>query len=100
MLNQQGDVLMFKVTEIPDGAKKLSHLVLMEGEATGHAHRVSEGLAYLFEYGDTKYLQVVSKKAVVTHEEHHAQTLKKGIYKIGRVLEYDHFMEESRSVLD
>ena len=100
MMNQQGDVLMFRVEEIPKGAKKLNHCVLMEGELTGHAHRVSEGIAYLFEHGSTKYLQVVSEKAVVTHEEHHAQTLDKGIYKIGQVKEYDHFLEESRFVAD
>jgi len=100
MLNQQGDVLMFRVDEIPKDAKKLNHLVIMEGELTGHAHRVSEGIAYLFEHGSTKYIQVVSEKAVVTHEEHHAQTLDKGSYRINQVKEYDHFLEESRAVID
>ena len=32
---QQGDVLIFKIDEIPAGAKKLNHLVLAEGEETG-----------------------------------------------------------------
>lgn len=95
---QQGDVLMEKVNEIH--GNKLDHLILQEGELTGHAHRVSTGLAELFETGSTRYLNVISDEAVVTHEEHYSITLPKGIYKVSRVQEYDHFKEEARNVQD
>ena len=99
-LRQQGDVLLFSAEEVPAGAKKLAHLVLQEGEHTGHAHRVSSGLAELFETGSTKYLKVLSDEAVITHEEHKPVTLPKGTYKIGIVKEYDHFTEEIRQIRD
>jgi len=98
-LYQQGDVLMFAVESI-DESKKLNHLVLAEGEATGHMHKVTNGLAELFETGSTKYLKVLSEEATITHEEHKPITIPKGLYKIGIVREYDHFLEESRNVAD
>lgn len=56
MFYQQGDVLLVPCENIY--GKKLDHLTLMEGEATGHAHKVSNGLAELFETGSTKFLRV------------------------------------------
>lgn len=100
MFYQQGDTLIFKTDEMPKDAKLLEHKTLMEGELTGHAHRISKGLAELFENGTTKYLKVLSEEAVLTHEEHNQIVLPKGIYKIGRVREYDHFAEEARNVVD
>jgi hypothetical protein len=98
MLIQQGDVLIEKVSEIK--GKKLNHLTLAEGEATGHHHTVTKGEAELYEYEGTLFLNVKSDEAVVTHQEHKAVTLPKGKYKIGRVREYDHFSEEARQVRD
>ena len=100
MLLQQGDVLITKVNVNEIKGDKLNHLVLMEGELTGHAHRISKGLAELFENGSTKYLKVLSEEAILTHEEHGTITIPKGFYKIGRVREYDHFAEEARNVQD
>ena len=99
MFLQQGDCLIFGIDVVPEG-EKLNHLVLMEGEMTGHAHRISQGLAELFESGSTKYLKVLSDEAVLTHEEHGPITIPKGTYKIGRVREFDHFSEEARAVQD
>lgn len=99
MYYQQGDVLVVSIDEIPK-ATKLDHLILQTGEVTGHAHRISNGLAELFETGSTKYLKVLSDEAVLTHEEHKPITLPKGLYKIGIVREYDHFIEEARNVQD
>jgi len=95
---QQGDVLLFKVEKLE--GKKLDHLVLAEGEVTGHCHKISKGLAELFESGSTKYLEVKSDYAELTHEEHKTITIPKGIYKVGIVKEFDHFLEESRNVQD
>ena len=95
---QQGDVLIKSCDEIKGDIQ--NHLVLQEGEMTGHAHRVSDGLAELFLNGSTKYLRVKSDTATISHEEHNAITIPKGLYKIGIVREYDHFAEEARNVKD
>lgn len=98
MLIQQGDVLIKKIDAVK--GTEVNHLVLAEGEVTGHAHRVTEGDATLYSDNGTLYLHVESEKAVVTHEEHHAVTIPHGDYQIGIVKEYDHFLEEVREVKD
>jgi hypothetical protein len=98
MLYQQGDVLLHKVTEIK--GKKLNHLTLALGEATGHHHTITKGDAELFDHEGTLFLRVNSKEAQLTHQEHNTITLPKGDYKIGIVREYDHFSEEARNVRD
>ncbi len=98
MYYQQGDVIIEKVSGVE--GKKLDHLVLQTGEATGHAHRISKGLAELFESGSTKFLRILSNEAVLTHEEHKQIILPKGDYKIKIVREHDHFAEEARYVQD
>ena len=98
MLLQQGDVLIQSVSEIK--GKKLNHLTLAKGEATGHHHTITEGDAELFEHEGTMFLRVNSKEAILTHQEHGAITIPKGDYKIGIVREFDHFAEEARNVQD
>jgi hypothetical protein len=98
MILQQGDVILTMVKNLE--GKKLCHLVLAEGEVTGHCHKISKGLAELFENGSTKYLNVKSDTAELTHEEHKKIIIPKGIYRVGIVKEYDHFLEESRNVMD
>jgi hypothetical protein len=99
MMYQQGDVLIKKVKSF-SGGKKLDHLRLAEGEATGHAHKVSEGKAELYEKDGIMYLRVNSDTATVTHEEHKEIELSRGDYEINIVQEYDHFEEEARNVVD
>jgi hypothetical protein len=98
----QGDVFCCKVEKIPEMAKKEKHLILAEGEATGHFHKVSEGNAVLYTIPDSvdKFLEVLSDNATITHEEHKPITLSKGIYKVGIVQEYDYDAEEIRQVRD
>ena len=98
----QGDVFCCKVEKIPEGAKKADNLILAEGEATGHFHRVATGEAVLYTIPNSvdKFLEIISETATVTHEEHKPITLPKGIYKIGIVSEYDYDLEEARQVRD
>ncbi len=98
---QQGDVCLRKINPPKDrsGLKKLDHLILAEGEVTGHAHRVT-GDAVLMEAIDGLLLEVFGKGATVTHEEHGHLTLAPGTYKVGKIREYDHFAEEAREVRD
>lgn len=98
MYYQQGDVIVENCEKVT--GKKLDHLVLETGEVTGHAHRITKGLAELFETGSTKYLKVVSDTAELTHEEHGTVVLPKGDYIVRKVREYDHFTEEARNVID
>ena len=82
---------------IPKKAKKLSHTVLAEGEATGHSHRATGGVLY----ADDDDLWLVTEVPVeIEHEEHDTQTLAPGTMRIGRVREMDHFAEEARRVTD
>jgi len=98
MFYQQGDVLIKKVSEVK--GKKLDHLTLAKGEATGHHHTITDGDAELFEHERTLYLRVNSNEATVTHQEHSAVTIPKGDYQVEIVKEYDHFAEEVRNVRD
>jgi len=94
---RHGDVYLKKGT-VPDKAVKLDHLVLAEGEVTGHAHRISEGDADLYEKDGKIYLSVKSETAALTHEEHSKIDLPKGDYEIGIQQEYE--PEGWRNVVD
>ena len=95
---QQGDVILIKVSGIK--GKKLNHLTLTYGEATGHHHTITKGDAELYEHEGTLFLKVDSDTAELTHQEHNTIVLPKGDYEVKRVREYDHFSEEARRVQD
>lgn len=99
MLYQQGDVLIQSVETVQ--GKKLTHLILAQGEATGHDHRITKGDAELYETdsGDL-FLRVTSPVAELTHQEHKPITLPRGDYRVRLVREYDHFTEEAHQVQD
>lgn len=98
MFYQQGDVLIKKVKAVK--GKKLNHLTLAEGEATGHHHTITKGDAELYEHEGTLFVKAKSDEVELTHQEHKTVTLPKGDYEIGIVKEYDHFAEEARRVAD
>jgi len=80
MKYRQGDVIIKKVPEVK--GKKLNHLTLAEGEVTGHAHKITEGDADLYEHEGTLFLRVKSEEAILTHEEHKRVVLPKGDFEI------------------
>ena len=103
MLIQQGDVLI-QTAKIPASAKikapSKRGIILAEGEATGHAHVITDtDNAVLFEDDNTVYLRVL-KDLHLNHEEHAVITIPRGDYQVKKVQEYDHFAEEARSVKD
>lgn len=98
MFYQQGDVIIKKVDGIK--GKKLKHLTLALGEATGHHHTITEGEAELYEKDGILFLRVESEKATLTHQEHDPIVIEKGDYEIGIVKEYDHLSDEVRNVCD
>ena len=103
---RQGDVLLIPTTEAvpadttPEVAEG-GRLILMHGEATGHAHAVLERDATIRSRGSgmtvERWLQVHATTALV-HEEHAPIPLKAGTYKILRQREYH--PEAIRNVAD
>lgn len=101
---QQGDVFFLEVESVPKGASAVKAgdrgYILAEGETTGHAH-VMEPLPGLdVTEKDGMFFIRVPASATVTHEEHKPVTVPAGIWKVSKVREYDHFVEEARSVQD
>ncbi len=97
MYNQQGDVLMFKVDSKPKGLKKVKSNLVHKGNS--HNHTLT-GNFRLYETKELGIFIVANENCKLVHPEHKTIKLSKGIYKKEIVLEYDHFLEESRQVID
>lgn len=97
---QQGDVLL-KQSSLPILGKRveIDSKILAFGEATGHAHRITESRAKVYRYGNVLYVESPTSFEL-KHEEHRTLTIPAGFYEVGIVREYDHFEEETRFVLD
>lgn len=105
MIIQQGDVIIESVETIPAATKpgKLSkgHIVLAEGETTGHAHRIAAVAGVVFREGENGMFYLQNKEDLtVTHEEHKTVFIPPGVWRVRKVQEYDHFAEEARAVAD
>jgi hypothetical protein len=88
---RQGDVLFREIEAIPSGeSKKRETGHILEGEATGHVHRVKElDSADVIECGDGLYLSVTAEGGVsIVHDEHDTLTLPAGNYEVVRQREY------------
>ena len=86
---RQGDVLIERVATIPRDASKLDHLVLAEGELSGHAHRIAEPeTAELFNKHGVLFLAVNADHATVVHDEHAPIALGRGNYRVWMQREY------------
>lgn len=101
---QQGDVIMTRVTVLPPNAKLVKKdkrgVVLAEGEATGHHHRIKHAPGIkLYRVDDLLFLET-KVTAILTHEEHNPITVDPGIWQIGQVVEYDYFTHMQRKVID
>lgn len=98
-LYRHGDLLVQDAESIPKDAKLTPHLVLAEGELTGHSHRIAErDAAKLYETSQGLYLRVIADRATLVHQEHAAITLTAGIYQVWRQREYS--PAEIRTVRD
>ena len=108
MYEQQGDVLLKKIDALPKGNYKKTSVrkaILAEGEQTGHNHTLISALMpfTIFENENTGDVFVeLTQPANVKHQEHlpFEDEVFPGIYKIEIINEYDHFLEETRKVLD
>jgi hypothetical protein len=96
---RQGDVLFKTVAIIPEGGKKRVSGHILEGEVTGHIHRVAElEAAEVLECGDGLFLNVTGDGVSIVHEDHKTLNLPAGNYEIVRQREYS--PEEIRNVAD
>ena len=84
-LIRHGDVVLYEVLDIPAGAKKIESKVLVEGEATWHAHRIDVGELFRTENGEL-YLKA-NALTKLSHEEHETVPLTK-IYRITQKRQY------------
>src|SRR5688572_2959826 len=87
---RQGDVMIAEVDMFPAELERCSHLVLAEGELTGHRHRVQEqdGVELWMEKNGLLYLKVIAETATIVHDEHNPITLKQGLYRVWKQREY------------
>jgi len=86
---RQGDVLIEEVDSIPTDAAERKDLVLAEGTATGHQHRIEEAKdVRLFEREGTLYLDVFGANVMIVHPEHGPIALKRGRYRVWRQREF------------
>ena len=95
-LIRQGDVLLVPVAELPQrgrGEPVLSpSLVLAEGEATGHAHRLeTQQPAAFHRLWDLREFVVVpdGAGARLVHQEHEPLVVAAGAWEVRRQREYD-----------
>jgi hypothetical protein len=96
---RQGDLLIAQVDAIPAEASLLDHLVLAEGEATGHQHKIAErNMARLYGLKKDLYLEVFGDHASLIHDEHKPIILKQGNYHIWRQREF--IDDQIRAVVD
>ncbi len=89
MLFRHGDVLIQKVSKLPDDVKRLRHRTLAHGELTGHSHQMRESKQVsLWQSSTQLYLNIESPHATVVHQEHAPIEIPKGFYRVWRQREY------------
>jgi hypothetical protein len=103
---QQGDVLLQEIKSLPEGAKQTpgeGRIVVSRGEHGGHSHIIDSDRAKLWKLtrdGITELYLEVQVPVTLVHDEHKPLPIPVGIYRVGRVKEYDYFAEMERKVID
>jgi hypothetical protein len=83
---RQGDLLFIKQEALPADLVARESRVIVEGESTGHAHRLTSGTVLDGQHGAI-WLDL-DTTAEVVHEEHGAITLDPGPWLVIRQREY------------
>lgn len=89
MLKRQGDILLEKITAIPEKITPrmvVEDNVIAKGEVTGHAHVLNGGTLYM-QYG-TMYAVVEDGGGQVVHDEHATLELEDGVWLVHNQTEY------------
>ncbi len=89
MLWRQGDVLIASIEQLPGGGKRRKGAILVEGEVTGHTHRLADPTsAELWEVNGVLYMKVLTETTSLIHNEHETIELPYGIYRVWQQREY------------
>lgn len=99
---RQGEVLLQKIleTELPKNLKQKDN-VLAHGSATGHSHILDvNAKVEIDSETQTQYVTVTGAASSLTHEEHTAIPIPRGVYKVTLQREYDVLRDEVRLVRD
>jgi len=108
-LYRQGDILLQEVSSLPVDLVAIPRadgkIVLAKGEATGHAHTISDAECVLFaqpaetgagtsthNLARTTWLTIRKAFAMLDHEEHDALIIPCGQYRVIRQREFDRNM--------
>lgn len=88
---RQGDVFLAKIDKLPAGLEPVpledGKVVLAHGEATGHAHTISQSASLFLEpTTGRRYLEVLAPTSL-DHQEHDACPVA-GLYEVVRQCEY------------
>ena len=98
MLYQQGDILIERTEEIPEQLDSIppknGRYILAEGEATGHAHAITDNISLLKDLSTGSLYCVADDSFTLRHEEHKPITIPPGLYIVRQVREYDYFKVE------
>ncbi len=92
MLYRQGDLLLKEIPRVPKNAQSVKSMVLAEGEATGHKHKLVGGLVQVYEDDKNKFVEVEETTQLV-HEEHTPIALDRGSYVVVREREFNPFAD-------
>jgi hypothetical protein len=91
---RQGDVLIVPVEKVPARLKDVplenGRIVIMHGEATGHAHVIEGDAVFLaadLQEMEGRFLRI-EEESLLVHDEHDAITLPPGDYEVRRQREY------------
>lgn len=101
MQYRQGDLLFVRADARPGGVtlEPRAGTILVEGETTGHAHRLASPKHGAILTGPDGALYVdITRETQIVHEEHAAITLDPGLWMVIRQREYS--PESPRAVID
>ena len=80
---RHGDLFITAIEAIPGDMVQRPGWVVVEGEATGHSHRLDRsGVADRLDRGETLYLRVLAERATVIDHRHRPITLPRGLYQV------------------
>lgn len=85
-MHRQGDLLIVKRDTLPGELKARTSNVILEGEVTGHSHRLLAG-SILEDAQGRMFLECLAATQIV-HQEHSAISLEPGYWEVVRQREY------------
>ena len=93
---RQGDLLLIQREELSNEAIKTNSQILLEVTATGHHHKIINGLIFRQEISNEGVFAYVkaNKECSLIHEEHHTINLPEGIYEVRRQREVSGYVTD------